>query len=653
MSMSDDPRGYRRGQGRDRDREYPPRQSPGNRNAPPADDRYDPYRQAEPPARSQRPQPPQQPRDKAQPSFSAYKPEAYAKPDPATPPERPEWSPPRGNGPAPRSAPPAPDPYAPAPSDPYAQPQSPSHDPFYSDAASDPYAPRSPRSYDRDWGQDSFQDVDAPQFPNYYAPPDDPAPSGPDAQSMHDRFFAPEPPMDDAPPAASGGRFRDAFDDDDFDGGRVHGFDDEPDDGYNRQPVAGFGSEPPARPVRSPYDPEPDMHRRDPAGYPADFDDDQYYDWDKYEQQPAPQSLRPAQAPGVPDEDMDADFFADEEDFDGEDYEPERSGGRIKLIAAVLTGAVVVGGGLAFFYKTTMSNSGDGSGAPALISADTTPVKEEPDAPGGRDFPNQDKRVYDRLPGYASGGGSQQASADASSSGSSGAVPGIVTTGTLEERIENALKTQGGDTSSASSGAQVSPDAPRSVQTLTFGPDGSQQDAQTRTRSVRAPQTQEAPEAVPNAGIVVTTNPSQARSQQSAGVVTTGQSVGGEEQTSGSNASASGSGSSNNASETQLASLSEPTQPQVTEQPSATGGFFVQIGARNDRDAAISAFQTLQQRYAPIIGELSPSVRKADLGDKGVWYRLLIGPVASKGEADGICEQLKGAGMKGCFSRKN
>jgi cell division protein FtsN len=61
----------------------------------------------------------------------------------------------------------------------------------------------------------------------------------------------------------------------------------------------------------------------------------------------------------------------------------------------------------------------------------------------------------------------------------------------------------------------------------------------------------------------------------------------------------------------------------------------------------------LQRKYASIIGNHSPSVRKADLGTKGVWYRLLIGPVSEKSEAEGLCEQLKGAGMKGCFARKD
>jgi cell division protein FtsN len=93
--------------------------------------------------------------------------------------------------------------------------------------------------------------------------------------------------------------------------------------------------------------------------------------------------------------------------------------------------------------------------------------------------------------------------------------------------------------------------------------------------------------------------------------------------------------------------------PQIVESAGGAGSYFVQIAARNDQEAAVAAFVGLQQKYAGVLGNYSPSVRKVDLGDKGVWYRLLVGPVESKTEADELCERLKGAGMKSCFSRKD
>jgi hypothetical protein len=47
------------------------------------------------------------------------------------------------------------------------------------------------------------------------------------------------------------------------------------------------------------------------------------------------------------------------------------------------------------------SSLGVGSGQPRIITADNTPVKVAPEAPGGKVVPNQDKAVYDRVTGDA------------------------------------------------------------------------------------------------------------------------------------------------------------------------------------------------------------------------------------------------------------
>jgi cell division protein FtsN len=101
------------------------------------------------------------------------------------------------------------------------------------------------------------------------------------------------------------------------------------------------------------------------------------------------------------------------------------------------------------------------------------------------------------------------------------------------------------------------------------------------------------------------------------------------------------------------AAIPQQAAPSISESAGGSGNFFVQIAARNDQDAAMTAFASLQQKYAGVLGNHSPSVRKVDLGDKGVWYRLLVGPMDSKTDADALCEQLKTAGMKGCFARKD
>lgn len=579
MSMSDDPRGFRRGQGGGRDQA--PRQG---RTGPSADDRYDGYRQPEP--RQQRPQ-----ADKPAPGFSAFKPEAFAKPEPASSStqERSEWDAPRVPAQGQRNAPPA-DPF------PRAAPQP--RDPYYSDAASDPYAPRGqqPRGYEqeRDWGRDAYDDSGSSPFPSYY-PPEEPAPS---VDHDRDRFFGSEPEPEPEP--AAGGRFRNAFDDHDYDRAPP-AFDDKLDHGFDAPQSFGGGRD----------------NRRDAGNYNGGFDDGQNYEWDKYDQAPPPPSLRPSQPPAIPDDDLDADFFADEDEFDGDDFHEERRGGRKKLIAAVLTGAVVVGGGLAYVYKSTATDGGRteiAADEPPAIVADSRPLKEEPADPGGRQFPNGGKSIYDRL------GGDSAPSNDA----------GVVTTGTLEERIENALKSQGGGGAPQQA---ASLDTPRVVTTTTFSPDGSQVQAPQRTKRI-APEQQNQDL---GSSIVVTSQQAAAEAQQLPQEEPAVEERPGTQQSSG---------------RQQFSAVQQRAQPGANEGAGGGSGYFVQIGARNDQDAANKAIAPMQQKYGSIMGNYSLEIRKADLGQKGVWYRMMFGPVASKEEGDQLCQQLTTAGLKGCLTRK-
>lgn len=597
MSMSDDPRGFRRGQGGSRDN--PPRQGHGDRSGPPAGDRYDGYRQPEQAAS----RPPRKEPEK-QPAFSAFRPEAYAKNE-GNAASRADWDASQRNAPAspPRNAPPANAPYP-------RTPPPPPQDPYYQNVASDPYAPRTSPGYSADWDRDAYPDTGATTFPNNYYPPEEGA-LGPDAQSVHDRFFTAGAESEEMPPPS--GPYRGAFDEHDYEPNPPQGFEPEPPHGFAGQQAPAYGDEPVQR-------------HHGVTAQSANFGEDNYYGWDKYEQAPPPppQAARPIHPPAIPEDDLDADFFADEDDYDIDEYEHGRGGGRKKLVAAVLVSAVAVGAGLAYVYKSTAENGG----SPSLITADNSPIKEQPADPGGRDFPNGNKAIYDRLVG--DGSGSPQLAGGAEESPSQQAtIPGIVTTGTLEERIENALKAQGNDGSAAPSQEASSPDAPRTVRTVTFGPDGQQQEVQPETQRVAAATPQS--ETI-SSGVVVTSQaaelePTQQESAEAPPV---------------------------QEAPTQVAAVAPQSQsPQITESAGGTGAFFVQIAARNDQEAAVAAFATLQQKYSAVIGNYSPSVRKVDLGAKGVWYRLLVGPVDSKSEADGLCERLKGAGMKSCFSRKD
>ena len=97
---------------------------------------------------------------------------------------------------------------------------------------------------------------------------------------------------------------------------------------------------------------------------------------------------------------------------------------------------------------------------------------------------------------------------------------------------------------------------------------------------------------------------------------------------------------------------SEAEAPAAPEQSAALSadspGLLVQIGATKNEAAANGEFARLAKKHPEILSGLGSIVIRADLGDKGVWYRMRIGPFATRGEAGGVCGQLKAVDI-GCF----
>ncbi len=83
----------------------------------------------------------------------------------------------------------------------------------------------------------------------------------------------------------------------------------------------------------------------------------------------------------------------------------------------------------------------------------------------------------------------------------------------------------------------------------------------------------------------------------------------------------------------------------------ATGAFVLQIGAYKSQSDADDAWKTYQAKHAALLSGFGESVQKADLGDKGTWYRLRVGSFTDKSAAAGLCDRLKAEGGA-CFLAK-
>jgi SPOR domain len=79
---------------------------------------------------------------------------------------------------------------------------------------------------------------------------------------------------------------------------------------------------------------------------------------------------------------------------------------------------------------------------------------------------------------------------------------------------------------------------------------------------------------------------------------------------------------------------------------------LVQVSSQRNEADAQSSFRALQNKFPSVLGSRAPVIKRADLGDKGVYYRAMVGPFGSSDEATHFCGSLKTAGGQ-CVVQRN
>lgn len=286
------------------------------------------------------------------------------------------------------------------------------------------------------------------------------------------------------------------------------------------------------------------------------------------------------------------------------------------MVGSALLGAIALGGALAFAYK----QSGGGlSAEPPLVTADNRPVKELPDDPGGKEFPHKNKLIYDRLTN-----GDEPESERLVPRQENVAVPALP--GTPQPVASTDLG--GPPTTQAVGSDQMAvasvddgtmPDGgPRKVKTMVVRPDGSVMESEA------APQVPAMPGDQPQ--MLAAAAPAEAAPQEPAPL------------------------QAPPAPEPKPAAAAPQQTAAVAPQaPAAPSKYVVQVASKKNQTEALASFADMQQKYPSLLGNYKPIVQKADLGSKGVWYRLRIGPIADKSSASKLCTQLKQQGLPDCL----
>ncbi len=90
-----------------------------------------------------------------------------------------------------------------------------------------------------------------------------------------------------------------------------------------------------------------------------------------------------------------------------------------------------------------------------------------------------------------------------------------------------------------------------------------------------------------------------------------------------------------------------PTPPPVQQQQQTSGNYVVQVASHKTPEEAQQAWSALKTQHASIFGTRNADIRKVDLGDRGTFYRAMVGPM-SRDQANALCQNLKTAGA-GCI----
>lgn len=332
------------------------------------------------------------------------------------------------------------------------------------------------------------------------------------------------------------------------------------------------------------------------------------------------------------------DPYAYQDGYEEEEEQVVRRRGGLMTVAAVLALAVV-GTGAAFTYRSYFGSPR--SGEPPIIHADNSPTKIVPAPSDGS------AKVPDRL---AAGDGTEKIvpREEAPVDVNARTVPRVVFPPLNQNSnppapasvAPSAMPAANGGPTAAPSNGTLPNGEPRRVRT--FSVRGDQPDGSAVPVSGAPPST---PAAAPKPAVAA--RPGVPRSSPSSA-----------------NASANAPLSlSPQASEpapappprAQMAATNTPVQtaPVSGAASSGIGGsYLVQVSSQKSEGDAQASYRALQGKFPAVLGSHAPLIKRADLGEKGVVYRAMVGPFGSQEEALQFCGNLKSAGGQ-CFVPRN
>jgi len=80
-----------------------------------------------------------------------------------------------------------------------------------------------------------------------------------------------------------------------------------------------------------------------------------------------------------------------------------------------------------------------------------------------------------------------------------------------------------------------------------------------------------------------------------------------------------------------------------------SGAALLQIGAYRTNALAQQVWEVFRVDHREIVRDLASDIQAVNLGERGIWHRLRVGPFSDRAAADGTCAILKARGAE-CFA---
>lgn len=300
------------------------------------------------------------------------------------------------------------------------------------------------------------------------------------------------------------------------------------------------------------------------------------------------------------------------QDYQSNNANEKTSSGVLRYVPPLIL-ISVLGGFISlaiYAYKAGGQNVAEGE--LMVIEADKTPMKEAPADPGGMQFPNQDKTIFETF----------------------------AANGTSQPKVERVLPT---------------PEEP-------IAKDSATAETTTWINDKLSPAAQGAPAAAeqvigaePVAAAPVAVAPAQVVEDAPAKVVDVREELGKQAVSAPVELKKTEAPTAVKEVTVQPAPIKAPFKPEVVKEtaapktvakpaavdaksnPSTSGKQLVQLGAYKSEAEARADFAKIQKKHAALAGA-SPVVNRADLGDKGVFYRLRV----ATADAKALCAKLAG-----------